>query len=428
MRPYYQQPAKQKGVVVILTAVSLLFLLMMAGIVFEMGRAYKLRSSLQNGVDAAALAAITLYSQVNDQDSARDQARAVLAAHFSATGNETFITALAENAAVEFFSSLQPLEASGAAGPVNFIRVQVRNAQVDLLTSLFSFDTFDLSASAVAGLSPSLTTVCDVSPLLVCGVAPDENGVHTADYLGYSFGQAIALKISTNDESGVGPGNFHLLDTGSGGNAVKDSLAGAADKFCVTSGSTVTTLPGNTVGPVAMGLNARFADANSGSLRRSDIPPDLVRIDPVANSNGRDGDITGGYTAYPDAYSALPDDVYTHDKYENDLNDCQADAANNTAKCATNGSIGRRVISVSMVDCSADDVSGVADLPVLGFGCFFLPQSLTLAGNAGNTVIYGELIEACDGEGDFTGDPQSNGDDSAIVDFVLYKDPGDGDL
>lgn len=413
---------QQAGLASILTIVCLLALLILAGVVFEVGRAYKLKSTLQNSADAAALAAVTEFYNVDDKVAARAAAHEIINQHLAHSANSALIVDTSTQTTVEFFTALVPLQPAGDSGDVNFIRVRINNVNVSLLTALFPFNAFDLSVSAVAGLSPALTNICDLSPLLVCARLPEEGATDSSDYLGYNFEEIVALKISANDESGVGPGNFHLLDAGSGGDAVRESLAGNNSEFCVSNGTTVTTLPGNTVGPVAQGLNARFADANSGPLNGS-YPPDLVRTDPSGRTNGPNGDVTGGYTAYPDTSNP-----YLYSNYKEDLLDCQSNASSFPSKCASDGTLGRRILSVAMVDCSADDTSGVANLPVLGFGCFFIPQSLTLAGNASETIVYGELVKDCDGQGNFTGDPTPHDNDSSVVEVVLYKDPGNGDL
>ena len=56
------------------------------------------------------------------------------------------------------------------------------------------------------------------------------------------------LKIGSNHNGPIGPGNFQLFELGgSGANIVRQNLAGAYEA-CIDPGSTITTKPGNNVG------------------------------------------------------------------------------------------------------------------------------------------------------------------------------------
>ena len=78
---------------------------------------------------------------------------------------------------------------------------------------------------------------------------------------------------------------------------------------------------------------------------------------------------------------------------------------------------GRRVLAIPIADCSGTN-SGQSELPVLGFGCFFMLQQVAQKGNEAN--IYGQFIEGCSASGVAGPDPVSGPEPYLIQ---LYKDP-----
>ena len=61
------------------------------------------------------------------------------------------------------------------------------------------------------------------------------------------------------------------------------------------------------------------------------------------------------------------------------------------------GSFDRRNLTVAIAQCNGD--TGNSDLPILGFGCFFMLQKAHHKANAGETEIYGEFVTGCNAKG-----------------------------
>ena len=76
----------------------------------------------------------------------------------------------------------------------------------------------------------------------------------------------------------------------------------------------------------------------------------------------------------------------------------------------------RREMPVVIADCSGSN-SGQTDLPILGFGCFFLLQEAIQKGNEAN--IYGEFVDSCPAGGQ-PGPAPGNGPGPYVI--QLYDD------
>ena len=184
--------------------------------------------------------------------------------------------------------------------------------------------------------------------------------------------------------------------------AIAQGLAGGYDG-CAIIGNTVTTKPGNSIGPVAQGLNTRL--------------------------NNFKGPMKDDGTYLPDKYVKEPDEpVEPGEEYTDDF--YYSNYVQELASCASGGSCdgnnylgdagsnGRRILRIPIVDCT--DAGGKTNYDVLGFGCFFLLQSVEQGGNAS---VFGQFLYDCMINNGSTGlDP----DDAGLYRIQLYKDPFSG--
>ena len=81
----------------------------------------------------------------------------------------------------------------------------------------------------------------------------------------------------------------------------------------------------------------------------------------------------------------------------------------------------RREVAVPIGDCSTT-VNGAGEVPVLGFGCFFLLQAAEQKGT--DSYVYGQFIEHCNAGG-LPG--PAPGDAPGLYVIQLYKDPDSPD-
>ncbi|ROV60105.1 hypothetical protein EGH82_10510 [Vibrio ponticus] len=420
--------AKQRGITLVLLSVVMMFLLGMAGFSIDLNHQVLNKTRLQNAVDSAALSAAVVADETGNVTQAEIAARATLASFIAETGNvELGITT--ESTTVTFSYDLETFTSAAAFSPPSgdddiYVRVLVEDIDLNQFISyIFGFEK-NVSASAVAGRSAAINQVCNITPIAMCGdplgSATDawgyqQAGVDILNTAHNSPNQIHEVKIGSQSGSEMGPGNFHLLDFGQsggggsggaggsgGGSAlVRDALSGAYNG-CATLGENVTTKPGNSVGPVAQGLNTRL-NQYQGPVDGS-VPPDK-------------------YVKQP-ATKAQPGEEYAGDfyysNYVQQLASCQGGGGNcdQGSYLPDSGSNGRRVLRIPIVDCT--DAGGKTDFDVLGFGCFFLLQAVEQSGQGS---VFGQFLYDCMINNGSTGlEPE----DAGLYRIQLYKDPFSG--
>jgi hypothetical protein len=219
-------------------------------------------------------------------------------------------------------------------------------------------------------------------PMMVCG-----DPAAGPPYFGYTPGQPDVLKSSTSNGSWeVGPGNFQLIRLGDsqGGADVREAMAGGFDG-CMAAGENIQTEPGNSVGPVVQGFNTRFGD-HLGPLAgmESTYPPDVVVTEPTPPLDyNRDTDTI---TQNGSAVTTADDLSYNYAEYTRDVDSgAYTDAP-------PLGAFQRREAAIAIGDCDGT-TNGQGEVPLLGFGCFFLLQKAQQRGN--ESYIYGQFLESC---------------------------------
>lgn len=411
-------PAKQRGAVLVLVVVAMAAMLLMAALALDGGHVLVNKTRLQNSVDAAALSGAQTLSQVlgtsNASTVARSAALATLSLNANASGNSELASAITAAGGAGAFAVVEL--ANNVAGPfsfpgpadASFVRVTVPSYP---LTGFFwnfaqSFNGA-VAAKAVAALATAgvnASSPCNLAPLMVCGdpAQPSSNW-------GFGLGQLTVLKTAKNNTSGIGPGNFQLLDFGAGGKTVRELLAGG-EMLCPEVGDNVATKPGNTVGPSVQGFNTRFGEY-LGPMGGTEAlyPPDLVTTYNQLN-NGKAAlavDLDTDSVSYLGTGGGLVSSDQDGNMSSSgnaglfDLNDWKSDTADCVAApggsgCQSNGAYGRRMLTIVIGQCSGTD-GGTASVPVLGFGCFFTLQPMDQSG--GQSWLLGQFDSLCDGGG-----------------------------
>lgn len=421
-------PARQRGAVMVLAVLALLSILLMAALALDGSHMLLNKTRLQNAVDAAALSGAKTLQQVlgsgNSATLSRDAALATLRLNAQAPGNAELNSALgtggASFARVELAASVYgPFS---FPGPLNarYVRVSVPNYG---LVGFFwrIMDMFGTAPgktiAAVATAGPSPTNPCDIAPMMVCG-NPDQYNAANELFWGYRFGDLQVLKGASNNDPVIGPGNFQLIRLGgaSGASDMRDALAGGIER-CNVVGDTVPTEPGNNVGPVAQGLNTRFGVYDGPiSSKSASYPPDQV----ISFSTPRmtfNSNVTPPRAEYQNQpVQSRNGDLYTTSHALLDFNDWQRSVANCPNGCQANGVFERRVLKIVVGNCNGAS-GGSTSVPVLGFGCFFLVQSLP-GGQGNQAVVFGQFIREC--EGDNVPGPNSVGETGPQI-IQLYK-------
>lgn len=351
---------RQSGITLLLFTVGLVAVIGMAGVALDLGRAYLQKTKLQNALDAAALdAAQVLYATGST-------AQATTAAQASYSQN------IASGTPAVTFSSTWPFGAQGASPKYVKVEVSALPMTAILSAAVLGSDTFTISGTAVAGPEPLSGSLCGV-PVAMCGdtTSADKDCTDGNGCFGIA-NSGLALKDGT-----TGPGNYGLIDMGSGASAVADGMAGTTS-LCVAPGDTKTTETGKATSTTSNGLNTRFGAGSGAYSSQSTYPPDVITTSPMT------------YSAYK---SALASGSWTN----------------------PGGVPHRRMILVPVVDCS--NVKGKSTAKVLGSACVFLTQKVPTSGSTNGTV-YGEMAtDACTS----TSGTPSNDPSSSASRIVLYQ-------
>ncbi|WP_182026929.1 TadE/TadG family type IV pilus assembly protein [Vibrio rotiferianus] len=432
---------KQSGIVLVLVSMLMLFILAMAAFAIDINHQILNKARLQNAVDSAALAGAVVADDTLDVTQAETAAIAMLNSFAAASGNSE-MTFTSSNSAVTFSADRQSwVNAASFTLPADediYVRVAVTEMPLTQYLSYIFSGNKNVSASAVAGRSAAIAYTCNITPIAVCG-DPDAGADAVWGYNpdGYNPNTDTdpslihELKVGDQDNTDMGPGNFQLLDFsqgtvedgdggdtgngngngngngggGDGGGAalVRQALAGAYNG-CAAVGATVTTKPGNSIGPVAQGLNTRLNDFSGPMKDDGTVLPDKYVREP--NNLMVEGGTYNGDLYYTD--------------YVSELSGCEGGGSCSGNDYISSGQHGRRILRIPIVDCTADS-TGKTDFDVLGFGCFFLLQRVE---NSGQASVFGQFLYDCLINNGSTGNDPT---DKGPYRIQLYDDPLSGE-
>ncbi len=392
----------------------MILLVGVTGLAIDGGHGMLNKTRLQNVVDASALsAAKTLDISGGDVTLATVEALDMFGDNAVESGHSEIAASYAASelsVTVQFSATLDPFVPGTT--PAEYVRVIAQGlVQQGWFIPVMGVNELNVGATAVAGPSPTLGEVCNVAPIMACGDASDP----TDPFHGYAPGDITVLKTSSgnNGDFAVGPGNFQLvrLDGASGGADIREALAGSYNACITPSGGSIPTEPGNTIGPVAQGINTRLGIYNGPVSGQRDLyPPDLV-LDQISPLTYEDGTVY--YDGEPDPEPAdLPFD------YQDYVSDSLNPGA--WSSYAADGQAFRRVLRLPVGDCDGT-VNGQGDVPMLGVLCFFMLQQVAQKGN--DAEIFGQFMGA-DGTCPVTGKPgplPTAGPGPYRI--QLYKDP-----
>jgi Flp pilus assembly protein TadG len=411
----------QRGVALLFIIAGLAALLMMAALALDVGHTTLNKTYLQNATDAAALAAAKQLDNTGSTAAATAEALLAFGSNATGSGYPELATAYAGGngtiaVTVQFSSTLPPFTPGSATGP--YVRVIATGfTRPTWFARVGGINQTTVAASAVSGPSPTISTACDIVPMMVCAADPtNANGLY-----GYTLNAPAVLKqAAPGGNTQVGPGNFQLIQLGgSGASVVRQNLAGGFGG-CASIGDTITTQPGNEAGPTAQGLDTRFGVYQGGGVNSAQYPPD-VRVKGQTPTltvvdNGTTQTIYEGATQVTSAN--IDTVLYSYSHYTADLKSGTYDYPPPPGGI---GAFGRRIISVPVGDCSSP-TAGHGSLPLIGFACYFLLDQPNQQGN--NDYVMGQFIGKCDVSG-VPGPAPASGPAPYLI--QLYHDPASGD-
>jgi Flp pilus assembly protein TadG len=376
---------RQRGITLLVVTIALFSLLLIGGLALDIGHVMVNKARLQASVDAAALSAAKVLDVTSSTGQATTAANNVFQLNaqnhsdlWSVFGSVTLT--------VDYSNTLVPFAAGTT--PSLYVRVRATGFSVAAtLASVAGINNFTLAASAVAGPSPTINTACNIVPILMCGTA----STSSAPIFGYSSGEIMVLKYAGGGGGqNVGPGNYMLLNVGSGAAAVRQQLAGSYASCATTNNGTVQTETGVAAGPVAQGLNTRFNEY-SGPLSglQSTYPPDEVTTQPSGSnrlscSNKSCTTVVAGSPSQTITNSSQYTSWSYEGMYQPKLQSQSYDVAPPT------GVPDRRVLAVPIGDCTTAG-HGTSTLNVMGLACVFLLQDV----DQSDSNVFGEVLSNC---------------------------------
>ena len=255
---------QERGSILATSAVGMLAIMLAVGLGIDISRFYLVKTELQNGADAAALAAV---SALNGAPAGIDAA--VNEATVKTVNNYNFNKTGIKITNVEFSTNLEGgyvgiTPAKANAANIRFVRVTTEPSPVAVsFAAMVLGNKKDLKASAIAGYSVPLTDICNFLPITVIDYGTPITAGQTYTFRAQAGGM-------------VSPGNYQILAlAGAGGADARVGLAQGVDA-CAGPGATysVDTKTGVTAGAVRQGINTRFDEYQTSQVNPVDMPPD----------------------------------------------------------------------------------------------------------------------------------------------------------
>jgi len=412
---------KQSGAMLIMFTIGLFSLLAVTALAIDGSHLLLSKSRLQNIVDSSALNSAKKISDGGSLFDARQAAVALIEQNLAFNQNRGLLqninlaaadynsTQVSENIVIEFSELPDPFMPSLA--PANqYVRVRIESVNLpNFLADVLGFNK-DVRASAVAGPSTDIACNTKLVPMMVCAdQLPD------GTYVAPPALELYVMKLSSQEDDTLGPGNFQLLDYGVSNSEIttKEALAGGYNSaVCVSPGDLVDTLPGNKVNDVAAGLNMRLGiqTPGQGNMSEYDYPPDVNTCvgTPIAPDDS-------GNIAATDAAAA-----YRFSAYQNSLTGAGSQCLSGGLDL-DGGVGGRREMEVVIGKCDGL-TNGKQAIEVIDTGCFLLTQEVEHKGN--KDYVIGEFSATCSGAGNASLEPTHKGETHTIV---LYRDPDSPD-
>lgn len=430
----------QGGNVLVLFVISLLALITLASLALDGGHLLLNKGRLQNVVDAAALHAAKELDDGATRAEAEAAAITLMQINLAHTDQQELSRAIDLAEVDDTSTATLSFEYSELADPfiavtdlsieAKFVKISLKQLTLDnFLANVFNFNK-QISATALAGPSTAVKNCfTNLVPMSVCGTG-------TEAPFGFEHNKLYMMKIGSNAESPIGAGNFQLirLESNSGAADIRTAMAGEDNivKTCFDdspNNESVPTEPGNSVGPVAQGLNTRLGKWN-GPVNANDHPRDenICQGQQIQIADLEvDGLINAEALAEAYATKAYQAASYISDN-ESSLQICtepplslSVNPQEPNFSLGSPASPGRRIMNVVISKCDGE-TNGANNLDFLGVACFFLTQEVENKGQ--ESFVIGEFLYDCSGGGDATLEPV---DTPGPYKMVLYHVPSSTD-
>ena len=276
--PINSRNRNERGSILIMTAISMIFLFLMVGLAIDVSRFYMLRAELQNAADAAAL---TAARELNGGTGGISDA-VTRVGNGGIVNTQGFGKAGVTISTIEFAVNLdgpywqQGSDTTANAANIRFVRVTTQTVSKGVFFASAALGgTHVESATATAGMSVGLSGICDFFPAAIALATPSP-----------SPGALMTLKFTQGTGSGANlvDRQFIILEVNEiNGNGTGETatLSAGLPNFCKNTGDpihfTPSSNPNNGPRNSGDGINTRFnvyANGYGNALQPGPFPPD----------------------------------------------------------------------------------------------------------------------------------------------------------
>ena len=359
---------QQKGAITIFAAFAFIVLLGFISLAVDTGRAFAVKSELQNAADSCALAGVL---ELNGSGNALTRAENV-AIRAGKLNYVKFQSANPDIASsdITFSESLNGTFSSkndGAKNSSHYIRCSLN---VPSLLSSFGgvigFDNFSIHAVAVAGVRASQTT-CSL-PMSLC--RGNQVGASSENF-GYLPSQSVA-ELGGNQTSGFFTWTNVLGNTNSGLSDYQEAFRASGKCGVMTAPNRCIAVNTGVITSLDEDWNARFGVYKASST-----------LDPSISSNTRPSmpDLTGHGYSTEDPNKIISDYLEVKVPARAPFSGLIPGYTTNATINSTYGTSYRRLTVMPVVDC-ASATCGTGAKPIVGWACVLMFSPKTPSGSA----------------------------------------------
>lgn len=349
--PIAHPPRAQRGAVAVFVAISIVALVLMIGLVLDLGHIFIVKNELQNAADSCALSAARELNDLGPGATDRATSAGITAGTRNRADLQADLVAI-QPAEVTFSAALAGPYSRAIAATTRYVRCAPHETQLKSVVMWFmrvaGFETRLASADAIARLVPG-QSFCAI-PLAMCSDSPT-----AADLV---VGQWYRGRMAPGTAQ---TGNYDWIRfDGQGARDIKDLLCG--DGFCAQRPDIVDSEPGSTQG-VAAAWNTRFGVYGHGG----------PYSDPAVCVPDRTGvayalpNWVAGKNAYPD----FEDNRGRTPHVPFDPNSIPDKLPGNPVIVTPNPGGDRRMVAVPVVNCSNWKPNG-KNMPVIAYACVLM--------------------------------------------------------
>ncbi|RWH86467.1 MAG: hypothetical protein EOR77_21705 [Mesorhizobium sp.] len=275
----------QRGIALILVAITLPAIIGFSLVAIDMSRASNLHHDLQEGADAFSIAAAAELDGKSDSITRADRALATLVANqynrlhsgppqtLAAAGvTRRYLRSLPASDNLPIVSANIIADEVADASDARFVEVRVTPVGFAAIfpasfVTAGTSGSWTIGAVAVAGFKSG---VCDFTPVFICNPYENDPDGHTLEEAvsNVNLRRRLIELRKVGNGAAAGPGNFGFLEppegVGNGAQALAQTIATSKPVGCY-SAEGVTTKTGQNAGPVQDAFNVRFGIGANGN-------------------------------------------------------------------------------------------------------------------------------------------------------------------